>query len=220
MRERLVRSSHVHPIFPGKNACLQCTGVFSKNKTETERAEASHVFFFTYHHGYTRLASSYEETLKILLKFGEVQDYISYNALMGTFTHILQKKTLYVQYARRCDPRDKNINVDTGFIKSHAKAYKKEVYGWLVGYEDKQGNQFVISTIPCQRYIEQEFAHATPDPIEFQEIGSFLPQGLGNIGMSHRSIRIQSFILERMIRLLRNFSKMYPNMISGVTDGK
>ena len=104
------------------------------------------------------------------------------------------------------------------FLESHARSYKKEVYGWLIGYEDNQKNQYIISTIPCQRYIEQEYAHATPDPIEFQEIGAFLPHGLGIIGIYH-SHPDSVFHSGTDDSTLQNFTRMYPNMISGVTNG-
>jgi ubiquitin-like modifier-activating enzyme 5 len=75
-------SGHVHPIFPGKNACMRCTGI--KQSINTERGEPCTASLPT---TMALLASiQVQETLKFLLNFGNLVDYITYNAVSGRFS--------------------------------------------------------------------------------------------------------------------------------------
>ncbi|MHA1585042.1 MAG: Mov34/MPN/PAD-1 family protein [Promethearchaeota archaeon] len=103
------------------------------------------------------------------------------------------------------------------FIKQHALTSSREIYGWLIGSENSKGDVFILSVIPCQRYLHQSAIGAAPDPAEVQEISSSLPDGVGIIGIyhSHPADIFHSSIDDRT---LQNFTRLYPKMISAVTN--
>ena len=70
------------------------------------------------------------------------------------------------------------------YIKKHAKSSPHEIYGWLIGREWGKDSLFIISTIGCQRYLQQTAIGAKPDPLEVQELNRGLPIGWGkcNVG--------------------------------------
>ncbi|HME53414.1 MAG TPA: Mov34/MPN/PAD-1 family protein [Candidatus Lokiarchaeia archaeon] len=108
------------------------------------------------------------------------------------------------------------------FIKERGMAAKettnKEIYGWLIGYESKDGSVMVISAIACQRYNEQTVIGAQPDPAELQELGFALPVGVGFVGIYH-SHPDEVFHSSTDNKTLMTYSRFYPKMLSAVTNG-
>ncbi|MHA1728674.1 MAG: HesA/MoeB/ThiF family protein [Promethearchaeota archaeon] len=86
---RSALSGHVHPIFPGKNGCLRCTGIIHALE-KTERGEPCTASLPT-----TMAiiaAVQVQETLKFLLNLGKNIDYMTYNALTGQFSNHITKR--------------------------------------------------------------------------------------------------------------------------------
>ncbi len=86
---RSALSGHIHPIFPGKNACLRCTGIIhaldKKERGEPCTASLPTTMAII-------AAIQVQETLKYLLKLGKNIDYMTYNALTGEFrTHLTKQ---------------------------------------------------------------------------------------------------------------------------------
>lgn len=108
------------------------------------------------------------------------------------------------------------------FIKERGMAAKetsnKEIYGWLIGYESKDGSVMVISAIACQRYNKQTVIGAQPDPTELQELGFAIPVGLGFVGIYH-SHPEEVFHSRTDNETLMTYSRFYPKMLSAVTNG-
>ena len=102
-------------------------------------------------------------------------------------------------------------------IKSHAKSTSKEIYGWLVGRESERGDIYVFSALACQRYTKQNYIGAAPDPREIQELGSNLPQGIGMVGIYH-SHPAEIFHSSIDDKTLQNMARMYPKMLSAVSN--
>lgn len=80
-------SGHIHPIFPGKNACLQCTGIIEATGERGEACTASLPTTMA-----ILAALQVQECLKILLEFGEIVDYLTYNAITGNFRNLTTKR--------------------------------------------------------------------------------------------------------------------------------
>jgi ubiquitin-like modifier-activating enzyme 5 len=78
---RSALSGNVHPIIPGKTACMMCTARFHGKNEQVERGEACTASLPTTMALIAAL--QVQETLKYLLNFGELADYLSYNALTG-----------------------------------------------------------------------------------------------------------------------------------------
>nr|MDO8114040.1 ThiF family adenylyltransferase [Candidatus Sigynarchaeota archaeon] len=75
---------HVQPIIPGKTACIACRGMI-EGKIEREEGERCTSSLPT-----TMAiiaAIQVQETLKYLLGFGKLVNYLTYNGLSGEFTH-------------------------------------------------------------------------------------------------------------------------------------
>ena len=108
------------------------------------------------------------------------------------------------------------------FIKERGKAAKEtmnnEIYGWLIGYESKDGNVMVISAIACHRYNQQSVIGAQPDPMELQELGFALPVGVGFVGIYH-SHPDEVFHSRTDNETLMTYARFYPKMLSAVTNG-
>ncbi|MFX1521826.1 MAG: Mov34/MPN/PAD-1 family protein [Promethearchaeota archaeon] len=103
-------------------------------------------------------------------------------------------------------------------IEGYAKTTEKEIYGWLIGFDDRQNNVYIISVIDCQRYAYQELIGVGPDPIDTQMVYSAMPQRIGVVGIyhSHPGEVFHSHIDDRT---LISLSKLYQNPISVVTNG-
>mgnify|MGYP006282471057 CR=1 FL=1 len=80
-------SGHVHPIFPGINACIQCTGIIEASGERGEPCTASLPTTMAILAGL-----QVQECLKILLGFGNVVDYLTYNAITGTFRNLKTRR--------------------------------------------------------------------------------------------------------------------------------
>lgn len=104
-------------------------------------------------------------------------------------------------------------------IKAHAGFSSWEIYGWMIGYEGKDDDLYVLSVIPCDRYDIQHKVGAAPDPTDVQEISKSLPIGMGIVGFYH-SHPDEVFHSATDDGTLENLSKHYPHMISAVTNGK
>lgn len=104
------------------------------------------------------------------------------------------------------------------YIEEHAKENEKEIYGWLIGYDDNLGNVYIIAAYDCQKYAQQTTVSAIPELKEFQFISSGLPQGIGVIGIYHSHPKgvFHSNIDDTTLKSLK---KMYNNVISIVTNG-
>lgn len=114
------------------------------------------------------------------------------------------------------------------FIKAHAKQNKgKEIYGWLLGYEDfvemEDGSrakiQRAIAAYSCHTYLEQTTINAEPDPQELSALIGLLPKKIYNIGMYH-SHPVGVFHSHTDDRTLLQMRKIYPDVISVVTNGE
>ncbi|WP_371805147.1 Mov34/MPN/PAD-1 family protein [Candidatus Lokiarchaeum ossiferum] len=103
------------------------------------------------------------------------------------------------------------------FIKNHALSSPKEIYGWLIGRENPEGDLIVLTAVACQRYQLQTYIGAAPDPREVQELSSSLPHGVGMIGIYH-SHPADIFHSSVDDRTLQNLARYYPKMISAVTN--
>lgn len=106
--------------------------------------------------------------------------------------------------------------IDT-LIKHHAQTTSHEIYGWLLGTESKTHNLHIWFALPCINYIQQSAISALPDPKEFQEISSMLPHGVGIIGIYH-SHPSQIFHSSTDNTTLQRYAKLYPKMVSAVTN--
>ena len=94
-----------------------------------------------------------------------------------------------------------------------------EVYGWLVGYDDREGNIYVLGVMDCFSYVAQSRIEATPDPEEFQLASSAVIQGMGLVGIYHTH---PSGVFHSEIDniTLNSLSRMYPGAVSVVTNGR
>jgi molybdopterin/thiamine biosynthesis adenylyltransferase len=90
-------SGHIHPIFPGINACLGCTGLIQTTGERGEPCTASLPTTMAIIAGL-----QVQESLKILLKIGDVVDYLSYNAITGQFFLHKTKKDPNCHFCSSC----------------------------------------------------------------------------------------------------------------------
>lgn len=104
------------------------------------------------------------------------------------------------------------------FIKNHALQDENEIYGWLIGYEDLEKIVNIIAAFDCLKYASQSQIAAVPDPQEIQAVVSSMPQGIGTVGIyhSHPSKVFHSHVDDTTIR---NLARMYPKLVSIVTNG-
>ncbi|MHA1299656.1 MAG: Mov34/MPN/PAD-1 family protein [Candidatus Helarchaeota archaeon] len=104
------------------------------------------------------------------------------------------------------------------FIEEHARSNEKEIYGWLIGYEDHKRNVYICAVFDCRNYTKQTIVAAIPDLREFHMLGSALPQGIGVLGIYHSHPR-NVFHSHTDDSTLNNIKQIYPNVISIVTNG-
>ncbi len=102
-------------------------------------------------------------------------------------------------------------------IKAHANAFPVEIYGWLLGYEEKD-NLNILSAISCEKYTHQSLLTAEPDPTELLGLASSLPFGINIVGIYHSHLGdvFHSHIDDAT---MINFGRIYPNAVSIVTNG-
>jgi proteasome lid subunit RPN8/RPN11 len=115
-----------------------------------------------------------------------------------------------------------NVQVNrwiTQYIKENANKSENEVYGWLIGFENRQDQIIVQSALLCTRYTSQSVVEATPDPREIQEITRSIPNGLYIVGIfhTHPGSVFHSHVDNQT---LQNLAKHNPKMLSAVTNGK
>jgi ubiquitin-like modifier-activating enzyme 5 len=80
---RSALSGYIHPIFPGKNACMQC---MARIQGTNELKERSATCIASLPTTFAIIAGlQVQETLKYFFDLGEMVDYLSYNALTGEF---------------------------------------------------------------------------------------------------------------------------------------
>jgi proteasome lid subunit RPN8/RPN11 len=117
----------------------------------------------------------------------------------------------------------KNFQISKNFIeaiKNQALSSKNEIYGWLIGYEERKIPK-ILAIVECKKFVHQTVISAKPEPQEFQEISSIMPQGIGPIGIYH-SHPSSGEVYHSHIddSTLVNFSNYFPRCVSIVTNGK
>jgi len=65
-------------------------------------------------------------------------------------------------------------------IKNQARSSYDEIYGWLIGYS-KNDVPHILAISECKRFEQQTPISAIPHTLEFQELSSTMPQGIGPI---------------------------------------
>ncbi|WP_371805148.1 ThiF family adenylyltransferase [Candidatus Lokiarchaeum ossiferum] len=87
---RSALSGNVHPIFPGKSACMMCTARLKGTNEKKERGEACTASLPT---TMAIIASlQVQEALKYMLNLGTLVDYQTYNALTGEFRNFITSR--------------------------------------------------------------------------------------------------------------------------------
>lgn len=105
-------------------------------------------------------------------------------------------------------------------IKNQALLSEKEIYGWLIGYQQSNIMK-VLAFIPCENYVEQTQISAIPATQEFQKIASMMPQGIGPIGIYHsHPISSNIFHSHTDDKTLLNLNRLFNGCVSIVTTGK
>jgi len=117
----------------------------------------------------------------------------------------------------------KNFQISKNFIeaiKNQALSSKNEIYGWLIGYEERKIPK-ILAIVECKKFVQQTVISAKPEPQEFQEISSIMPQGIGPIGIYH-SHPFSGEVYHSHIddSTLVNFSNYFPRCVSIVTNGQ
>ena len=104
-------------------------------------------------------------------------------------------------------------------IKKQALKSKNEIYGWLIGYQQQDITK-ILAIIECSRFENQSFLSAAPLAQEFHEMSSYMPQGIGPVGIYH-SHPFSSEIFHSHIddSTLISLSNQFPNCISVITNG-
>ncbi|MBD3338583.1 MAG: hypothetical protein GF353_05725 [Candidatus Lokiarchaeota archaeon] len=104
-------------------------------------------------------------------------------------------------------------------IKAQALSSENEVYGWLIGYLN-MGISHVLAIIECKRFEQQTFISAIPHTQEFQEMTSYMPQGIGPIGIYHsHPASGEVFHSHTDDATLVSLSNQFPQCVSIVTNG-
>ena len=106
------------------------------------------------------------------------------------------------------------------FILANARAFKAEVYGWLLGYYADNGEPTILGAYDCQKFVEQTLISAIPEPKEYHEIAVSLPNGIGVVGMYH-SHPAGSNIFHSHIddSTVIDYTRLAENFVSLVTNG-
>jgi len=105
-------------------------------------------------------------------------------------------------------------------IKNQAINSKNEIYGWLLGYE-RENIPHILAIFECKSFDHQTLISAVPNVQEFQELSSFLPQGIGPIGIYHsHPFSSEIFHSHTDDSTLISLSNQFTNCISIVTNGQ
>ncbi|UJG44004.1 MAG: Mov34/MPN/PAD-1 family protein [Candidatus Heimdallarchaeum endolithica] len=104
-------------------------------------------------------------------------------------------------------------------IEKHAIEFKgREIYGWLLGYDDGI-NLKVIASVPCKMYKIQNEVRAEPSTEEAFEIVKNIPKGIGIIGIYHsHPNKVYHSVTDDLT--VKQYANMYPHFLSIVTNGK
>ncbi len=124
------------------------------------------------------------------------------------------------------------------YIEAHARSSDKEIYGWLIGYEqerddvgsnskydaekmsaDGEVDLIVLAAYSCHDYQVQTRVGAEPNPSELSALNSMLPAGLSNLGMYHSHPK-GVFHSHTDDDTLLQMAKVYPRVVSIVSNGE
>ncbi|MHA1234207.1 MAG: Mov34/MPN/PAD-1 family protein [Promethearchaeota archaeon] len=111
-------------------------------------------------------------------------------------------------------------NILIELIKKQARSSYDEIYGWLIGYS-KNDIPHILAISECKRFEQQTFISAIPHVLEFQELSSSMPQGIGPIGIYH-SHPASSTIFHSHTddNTLVSLTNQFQNCVSIVTNGE
>lgn len=104
------------------------------------------------------------------------------------------------------------------FIENHANTSDDEIYGWLLGYEEKK-ELVVLAAYPCSIYKNQTLIEAEPDPQELSSLDSMLPLGISVLGIYH-SHPSNVFHSRTDDKTILEMAQTDPNIVSVVTNGE
>lgn len=104
------------------------------------------------------------------------------------------------------------------YIQHRAAASKTEVYGWLIGFDNPKGDVFITAPLDCTRYDRQSVSDAVPNIDELHIVSAMMIQGMGIVGIYHSHPR-EVFHSSTDDYTVQTLAKMYPNIVSIVTNG-
>ena len=105
-------------------------------------------------------------------------------------------------------------------IKDQARSSYDEIYGWLIGYS-KNNIPHILAISECNRFEQQTLISAIPHALEFQELSSTMPQGIGPIGIYHSHPASSSlFHSHTDDNTLVSLTNQFQNCVSIVTNGE
>jgi len=105
-------------------------------------------------------------------------------------------------------------------IKKQARSSYEEIYGWLIGYS-KNNIPHILAISECKRFEQQTVISAIPHALEFQELSSTMPQGIGPIGIYHSHPASSSlFHSHTDDKTLISLTNQFQNCVSIVTNGE
>jgi len=105
-------------------------------------------------------------------------------------------------------------------IKNQARSSYDEIYGWLIGYS-KNDVPHILAINECKRFEQQTLISAIPHALEFQELSSIMPQGIGPIGIYHSHPASSTlFHSHTDDNTLISLTNQFQNCVSIVTNGE
>jgi len=105
-------------------------------------------------------------------------------------------------------------------IKKQARSSYDEIYGWLIGYS-KNDIPHILAISECKRFEQQTLISAIPHALEFQELSSTMPQGIGPIGIYHsHPASSRLFHSHTDDNTLISLTNQFENCVSIVTNGE
>ena len=105
-------------------------------------------------------------------------------------------------------------------IKKQARSSLDEIYGWLIGYS-KNDIPHILAISECKRFEQQTLISAIPHALEFQELSSTMPQGIGPIGIYHsHPASSRLFHSHTDDNTLISLTNQFQNCVSIVTNGE
>ena len=105
-------------------------------------------------------------------------------------------------------------------IKKQARSSYDEIYGWLIGYS-KNNIPHILAISECKRFEQQTLISAIPHALEFQELSSTMPQGIGPVGIYHsHPASSQLFHSHTDNNTLVSLTNQFQDCVSIVTNGE